>query len=90
MTIDRSIQHLLEWATEKIEAQQEPPWARPHYEQLRATLVAIQGGREATISLEDSRQLALHLDDDRPLAANIYSLEIARLRRGIAEIRLPM
>jgi hypothetical protein len=90
MTIDKSIQHLLEWATEKIDAQQEPPWARPHYEQLQATLVAIQSGREATISLEDSRQLALHLDADHPRAENIYPLEIARLRRGIAEIPLPM
>ena len=90
MTIDRNIQHLLEWAAEKVEAQQEPPWARPHYEQLWETLVAIQRGRQATMSLEDSRQLALHLDGDHPLAANIYPLEIARFRRGIVEIPLPM
>ena len=90
MKIDASIRQLLAWADEKIAGQQEPPWARPHYEQLRETLVAIQDARSATISLEDSQQLALRLDDDRPLAENIYQLDIARLRRGIAEILMPM
>lgn len=90
MTIDDSIKHLLDWANEKIQGQQEPPWARPHYEQLLETLVAIQRGREATISLEDSRQLALRLGDNHPQAENIYPLDIARFRRGIAEIPMPM
>ena len=90
MKIDASIRQLLEWADEKITGQQEPPWARPHYEQLRETLVAIQRGRKATISLEDSQQLVLRLGDNHPPAENIYPLDIARFRRGIAEIPMPM
>lgn len=90
MTIDSSIQHLLEWVQDKIEGQQEPPWARPHYEQLQETLVAIRDARKATISLEDLRQLELQLETDHLLAENIYPLEIARLRRGTATLPMPM
>jgi len=88
--IDASIRHVLDWANDKLEAQQEPPWARPVYEQLTEALAAIQDGREATTLLEDSQQLPLQLDDDRLLAENIYPLDIARLRRGTVKLQMPM
>ena len=50
MDIDVSIQTLLDWTRRRLEEQQEPPWARPHDEQLWETLVAIQTGHSASTS----------------------------------------
>jgi hypothetical protein len=90
MKIDASIKLLIEWADTKIRKQQEPPWARPHYEQLLATLTAIKASREATILLEDSLQSDMFQETDRPLPEKVFPLDIARYRRGIAKIQLPM
>ena len=89
-SIDTHIQALLEWTNEKVKEQQEPPWAMPQYEKLRATLVAIQQGRSATIVLGDLQQQELSLESALPQAENIVELDKARLRRGNLRLQLPM
>lgn len=89
-SIDASLKLVLEWAQDKLEGQQEPPWAVPQYEQLKTTLAAILQSRATTITLEGLRQQELPLETAHPQAENIVELDIARLRRGKLVPPLPM
>jgi len=53
------LQRMLDWANQKIEAGEEPPWAWYQYMKLRETLEAILEGRRVVKLVAE--------DDDKPV-----------------------
>lgn len=88
--IDQHIKAVLDWTEDKLQGQQEPPWATQQYEELRAALVATLRARSATVTLEDLRGQEPQPESDPPQAENIVELDTARLRRGMLRLQMPM
>lgn len=88
--IDTKLTEVRDWAQAKLDANQEPPWAWKSYQQLIDSLDAVIAGREATVPLECSQQLAELLESALPQSGSVYPLDNARLRRGKADLQLPM
>ena len=88
--VDEAIALLSSWAQDKIDAQQEPPWAWEQYHQLLAVLDGVKEGREAVILLEDSLESERRQGSEILHADRIVPLDSVRRHPSSMDPVLPM
>jgi hypothetical protein len=81
---------LRDWAQEKIQAGEEPPWAWYQYMKLVETVDTIVESLDATSPRDHSPQSEEHSDGHLRLVADNDSLSIAQRRSSGTPTRLPM
>jgi hypothetical protein len=88
--IRADLERIHEWASGKIGAGNEPPWAWYQYMKLRETIDAILGGMAVVTTTASSPQSEQPQGAGLRLAASNDSREIARRRQLGKPVRLPM
>ena len=84
------LQKVRDWATDKITAGQEPPWAWYQYMKLRETLDALLAGMAATRSMDHSRQSEQHSGSHLRLVDASDQQDTALSHRVGVAVQLPM
>jgi hypothetical protein len=79
-----------EWAQEKIQGGQEPPWAWYQYMKLIETVDTILDGASATTTTESSQQSEQHSGKHLRLVASTCPPDSVQHRRAGKRVRLPM
>lgn len=88
--IRADLERIHEWASDKIGAGNEPPWAWYQYMKLRETIDAILAGMGVVSTTASSPQSEQPQGAGLRLAASTDSREIARRRQLGKPVRLPM
>lgn len=88
--INEAIELLRQWAMQKLETGQEPPWATDQYKALVSMLSAVKQSRESIILLEDLQQLEMQQITSPHQGENIVLLDSARPRPIRVEVTLPI
>ena len=83
------LEKVLEWASEKLAAGQEPPWAWYQYMKLCETLEAILAGMDATTT-ESSQQSAQHSEKHLQLVDSTDAQDISPRRPTGLPTQTPM
>lgn len=88
--IDDALSKVRQWAQQKLDAGQEPPWAHPHYVRLKDSIEQIESARAAVTVLGDSPELDLLQESASQQQDEVCCLDTARRRRRKASPLLPM
>ena len=87
--IRADLERIHEWASGKIGAGNEPPWAWYQYMKLRETVDAILGGMAAVTPTGSLRQREQQSGSGLRLVASNDPQDVAQPHRGTIPTRLP-
>ena len=76
--MEKQLKEVRDWAQDKIDSHQEPPWAWYQYMKLIETCDAILAGNAVVIETENLQQLEQHSD-------NVIQLKAAKHLRDDAQ-----
>lgn len=83
------LEKIRNWAQQKLNAGNEPPWAWYQYMKLTETLDAIIQGMNATTT-ENSQQSAPHRGSNLRLVGGKCSQDTAQPNPDIVKVQMPM
>jgi len=86
----RQLQDVRQWAKEKIDGGQEPPWSWYQYMKLVETIDAILRGAECVITTENLPQSDLHPGGHLRLVDSTYPQDDVQLRPSGLTVQMPM
>ncbi len=86
----RQLQDVRQWAKDKIDGGQEPPWSWYQYMKLVETIDSILGGVECITTTENLPQSDLHSDAHLRLVDSTYPQDSVQCHPVGLSVQMPM